>query len=205
MRPLDEIEAILDVSGVLLERSRDHRRIEVITLHARRDEQLPVAVVKAIDRALDQTARRRRDLLFDRRDRLRGAPVAVRVGQDTAIAKLTDQIHHEERAAFRPSMDQHTQLGRESMAGDLATPVRVHILALEKRKGDLPAQPSPLKFELHRGKWMTRQEQVGRPVTLRGSADGSNRSASPGSSGDPPSRRLSNAGHRRKTRWCRGE
>ena len=116
---IERVEGLLGIRGIEADRLGDDRGVEFVALHARRDQELPVSVVEALDLALDGRPHRLGHLAFDLRDRASRHPTAVRSRDGATIPQVAQQVHHEERTALRLCVDQADQLDRKGVFGKL--------------------------------------------------------------------------------------
>ena len=161
---VQHLQPLLHLRGVQGQDLGDHRRVELLALHAGRQEQAALVVGELVDQALDHAPHRLRQFAAQVGDRLGQHPAAPFIGQDVPVAQVLQQVNQEERIAFGLGMDQGRETGREGMARKGHRQVAFDVRLAQEFQGDHPAQAAPLKVELHQAERVMAPQQVGRPV-----------------------------------------
>ena len=80
---------------------------------------------------------------------MREHPATVLLVQHAAIAKMTDELDGEERAAFRSRVDRGGQPGGETMVRKFQRQITLHVLRRQKRERELAACAARLQLQPH--------------------------------------------------------
>ena len=160
---LKHLQSLFDLRRLDPDEPRHDRGIELGALHAGRGQQLPVSASELFDFSLDHAPGRFGERVRDIEHGLRQHPGATRAGDDAARAKISEEVHHEERASLRLVVDQRREGGRELVLWKLEGQELRHVVHGEEIECKLPTQAPSLKIQLELRKRMLADQELRLP------------------------------------------
>ena len=132
VHPIERLEPLLDLARIDAKGFADDCRIELVALYARGEGQLPIVVCQSANLARDHASHGFRQLTLDFVEGPGQDPSTAILSQHSAIFEVTQEISHEERAAFGFRMDELSELARESMLLELDREVTFDVVSIEE-------------------------------------------------------------------------
>ena len=161
---LERVEAFFHVRRIHRRRFADHGGVELVSLHARREQELAVHLPEALDLPRDHAANRCRHfterLLFGPRE----YPAAVLFDQAPGIAEVSNDIGHEQRIAVGLRMDLRRKRGRKAVLRKHDRQISLDVHAFEEPELDLLERAVPAQLLADREERVLRQRHVGGPI-----------------------------------------
>src|SRR5262249_18001403 len=125
---------------------------------------MTIVFAELIHLPLDHAANRLGQFALEIRHSPDQLPTVVVLNDHAAVAKVAEQIDHEERIAFGSAVKNGRELFRKLVSGKRQREVAVDVVWAQERQWDLSADAPPLEFQLNRTKGVLAPQEVRRAV-----------------------------------------
>ena len=162
--PAQLLAARLDRSRVLFQRGGHGDDRKLVAGDTGGFERALLPLVETIELSFDQLSNRLGHADFHAIDRHRQSPAAVLRLDEALGDQVLDRVHHEERIALRPLVDDRDEILWKRVHGKSRRDVLSHRVPRQILERQLLTFPSGKELLLHRLERMPAGDQLGRPV-----------------------------------------